>query len=140
MPSVSDLRTPAIVGCGVVALVIAGSTLLRGRVRTVHLLFAAFAADIGFWYLSQSLFFSFPTDTRVWQTAVALLAVLLPLIALSFFEAMIPHESERRPRASRVALQARDQFQNNRKNPAPPPLPRDWIYAHDATVDTVPAG
>ena len=47
------------------------------------------------------------------------------------------YEAERRPRASRVVLQAREQFQNNRKNPAPPPLPRDWIFAHDATVDTV---
>ena len=100
---VTDLRTPAIVGCGVIALMIAASTLLRGRVRTVHLLFAAFAGDIGFWYLSQSLFFSFPTDTRLWQTAVALLAVLLPLIALSFFEAMIPHEAERTPRLLRFA-------------------------------------
>jgi len=50
------------------------------------------------------------------------------------------YEAERRPRASQVVLQAREQFQNNRKNPAPPPLPRDWIFAHDATVDTVPAG
>jgi salicylate hydroxylase len=49
------------------------------------------------------------------------------------------YEAERRPRASRVVLQAREQFQNNRKNPAPPPLSRDWIFAHDATVDTVPA-
>ena len=46
------------------------------------------------------------------------------------------YEAERRPRASRVVLQAREQFQNNRKNPAPPPLSRDWIFAHDATVDT----
>ena len=50
------------------------------------------------------------------------------------------YEAARRPRASRVVLQAREQFQNNRKNPAPPPLSRDWIFAHDATVDTVPAG
>jgi salicylate hydroxylase len=50
------------------------------------------------------------------------------------------YEAERRPRASLVVLQAREQFQNNRKNPAPPPLPRDWIFGHDATVDTVPAG
>jgi salicylate hydroxylase len=49
------------------------------------------------------------------------------------------YEAERRPRASRVVLQAREQFQNNRKNPAPPPLPRDWIFVHDATVDAVPA-
>ena len=47
------------------------------------------------------------------------------------------YEAERRPRASRVVLQAREQFQNNRKNPAPPPLSRDWIFAHDATVDPV---
>ena len=48
------------------------------------------------------------------------------------------YESERRPRASRVVLQAREQFQNNRKTPAPPPLSRDWIFAHDATIDTAP--
>jgi salicylate hydroxylase len=48
------------------------------------------------------------------------------------------YDAERRPRASRVVLQAREQFQNNRKNPAPPPLPRDWIFAHDATVDALP--
>jgi 2-polyprenyl-6-methoxyphenol hydroxylase-like FAD-dependent oxidoreductase len=45
------------------------------------------------------------------------------------------YESERLPRAREVQLQARQQFQNNRKNPAPPPLSRDWIFAHDATVD-----
>jgi salicylate hydroxylase len=49
------------------------------------------------------------------------------------------YEAERRPRASRVVLQAREQFQNNRKNPAPPPLSRDWIFAHDATLDVTPA-
>ena len=42
-------------------------------------------------------------------------------------------------RLARVQLQAREQFQNNRKIPAPPPLSRDWIFAHDATVDPVPA-
>ena len=49
------------------------------------------------------------------------------------------YEAERRPRAARVVLQAREQFQNNRKNPAPPPLSRDWIFAHDATAEGVPA-
>jgi 2-polyprenyl-6-methoxyphenol hydroxylase-like FAD-dependent oxidoreductase len=53
--------------------------------------------------------------------------------------ALLAYEAERRPRASRVVLQAREQFQNNRKHPAPPPLSRDWIFAHDATVDPVPA-
>jgi salicylate hydroxylase len=45
------------------------------------------------------------------------------------------YETERLPRARDVQLQARQQFQNNRKNPAPPPLSRDWIFVHDATVD-----
>ena len=45
------------------------------------------------------------------------------------------YESERRPRARKVQLQAREQFQNNRKAPAPPPLSRDWIFAHDATLE-----
>ena len=50
-------------------------------------------------------------------------------------EGLAAYETERRPRASRVVLQAREQFQNNRKNPAPPPLPRDWIFGHDATAE-----
>jgi salicylate hydroxylase len=49
-------------------------------------------------------------------------------------EALAAYETERRPRASKVQLQAREQFQNNRKVPAPPPLSRDWIFAHDATA------
>ena len=49
-------------------------------------------------------------------------------------EALAAYEAERRPRASKVQLQAREQFQNNRKVPAPPPLSRDWIFAHDATA------
>jgi salicylate hydroxylase len=49
--------------------------------------------------------------------------------------ALAAYEAERRPRASRVVLQAREQFQNNRKNPAPPPLSRDWIFEHDASME-----
>jgi salicylate hydroxylase len=49
------------------------------------------------------------------------------------------YEAERRPRASRVVLQARQQFQNNRMSPAPPPLSRDWIFAEDVTAEPVPA-
>jgi salicylate hydroxylase len=52
---------------------------------------------------------------------------------------LVAYEAERRPRASRVVLQAREQFQNNRMNPAPLPLPRDWIFAHDVTADAAPA-
>jgi len=49
------------------------------------------------------------------------------------------YEAERLPRARAVQLQARQQFQNNRQSPAPPPLSRDWIFAHDATREPVEA-
>ena len=47
------------------------------------------------------------------------------------------YEAERRPHTSRVVLQAREQFQNNRKSPAPPPLPRDWFFGHDVTATAI---
>lgn len=50
--------------------------------------------------------------------------------------ALAAYDAERVLRASRVQLQARQQFLNNRKNPAPPPLSRDWIFAHDAASGT----
>jgi salicylate hydroxylase len=50
-------------------------------------------------------------------------------------EAIAAYEAERLPRASKVQAQAREQFRNNRKTPAPPPLSRDWIFAHDATLE-----
>jgi salicylate hydroxylase len=53
--------------------------------------------------------------------------------------ALAAYEAERLPRARAVQLQARQQFQNNRMNPAPPPLSRDWIFAHDACSGTVEA-
>ena len=49
--------------------------------------------------------------------------------------ALAAYEAERLPRARAVQLQARQQFANNRKTPAPPPLTRDWIFAHDATLE-----
>ena len=49
--------------------------------------------------------------------------------------ALKTYEAERLGRARRVQLQAREQFDNNRKNPAPPPLSRDWIFEHDATAE-----
>src|SRR5262249_39536195 len=49
--------------------------------------------------------------------------------------ALTAYEAERRPRASKVQLQARRQFQNNRMHPAPPPLSRACILAHDATPE-----
>jgi salicylate hydroxylase len=49
--------------------------------------------------------------------------------------ALKAYEAERIDRARRVQLQARDQFNNNRKQPAPRPLSRDWIFEHDATAE-----
>ena len=47
--------------------------------------------------------------------------------------ALAAYERERRPRTALVQLQARQQFLNNKKSPAPPPLSREWIFAWDAT-------
>ncbi len=88
------IRTRTTLVCGALALAIAVSTLLRGRVRTVHLLFAAFAADVGLWYLSQSLFGFF--HSTIWERFTALLAVLLPPFALHLFQAMVPEEGEKK--------------------------------------------
>jgi salicylate hydroxylase len=54
-------------------------------------------------------------------------------------QALKSYEDERISRARRVQLQAREQFENNRKHPAPPPLSRDWIFEHDATVERTPS-
>ncbi|EYF00405.1 ATP-binding protein [Chondromyces apiculatus] len=96
-----DLRTRTALVCGFLALVIAASTLLRGRVRKVHLFFAAFAADIGLWYLAQ-FFFGYFRDS-IWERFTGLLAVLLPQFALHLFLAMVPHEGNRPSRLLRVA-------------------------------------
>jgi salicylate hydroxylase len=47
--------------------------------------------------------------------------------------ALRAYVAERLPRTSRVQLQARAQFANNRQVPPPPFLDRTWIYTHDAT-------
>jgi two-component system, NtrC family, sensor histidine kinase HydH len=99
---VNDIRTRTTIVCGALAIAIAVSALLRGRVRTVHLLFAGFAADIGLWYLSQSAFFAY-AESQVWQAVIVILAVVLPQLALRLFEAMVPHEDTRRPRLLRFA-------------------------------------
>jgi two-component system sensor histidine kinase HydH len=103
---VSNIRTQTTLVCGALAIAIAVSALLRGRVRTVHLLFAGFAADIGLWYLSQSAFFGFsqaPVWQTVWQAAIVVLAAALPQFALRLFEAMVPREDDQAPRLLRAA-------------------------------------
>jgi two-component system sensor histidine kinase HydH len=86
---VEDLRPRTTLFCAVIAFAIALSMLLRGR-RAVHWLFAAFAADVAFWYGSQSLA-SMLKDTG-WDRATAFLTVLLPQFAVPLFQAIVPLE------------------------------------------------
>lgn len=90
-----DLRARTTLVCGALLLAIAISTLLRGRLKRVHWLFAAFAADVGFWFLSQSLFGFF--QAAVWGRLRVVLAVLLPVFACNLFEAMVPADKGDRP-------------------------------------------
>lgn len=104
MDLASDLRLRTTLVCGALALVIAASSLLRTRVARRDVLFAAFAADVGLWYLSQSLFglYQLPLLERL----RAVLPVLLPALVVNLFEAIVPEEQEggRGSRAGRVAL------------------------------------
>lgn len=52
-------------------------------------------------------------------------------------KALVAYERQRQPRASRVQLQARQQFLNNQIVPPPPPLPVDWIYGYDAVTSPI---
>ncbi|HEX9620381.1 MAG TPA: ATP-binding protein [Polyangiaceae bacterium] len=94
-----DLRTRTSLFCGALALAIAVSILLRGRLRRAQILFAAFAADVGLWYLAQWLYLFVRAD--VWARFTAVLAVLLPQFGLHLFEAIVP--SQKRPALLRVA-------------------------------------
>src|SRR5512133_1453566 len=69
---------------------------MRGKVRKVHLLGAAFALDVGLWYLSQSLFGFF--QVSVWERLRVVLAVLLPVFAAGLFEGIVPDEGAKRRR------------------------------------------
>jgi two-component system, NtrC family, sensor histidine kinase HydH len=96
-----DLRTRTTLVCGALALAIAASVLLRGRTRPLHLVFAAFAADMGLWYLAQSFYGFF--QASIWERFAALLAVLLPQLALTLFDSMVPSEHGRRSRLIRAS-------------------------------------
>lgn len=95
-----DLRTRTSLFCGALALAIAVSILLRGRRRSADLFFAAFAADIGLWYIAQWLYHFVQAD--VWVRFTAILAVLLPQLAINLFEVIVPR-LERRSQLVRVA-------------------------------------
>ncbi len=98
-PAAGDLRTRTSLFCGALALAIAVSIVLRRPGRR-QWLFAAFAADIGLWYLAQWLYHFMRAD--VWARFTAVLAVLLPQFALHLFEAVMPAQKGR-PRLLRVA-------------------------------------
>ncbi len=89
-----DLRARTTLFCGVLAFAIALSTLLRGR-RAVHLLFAAFATDVAFWYASQSFYSLF--QAPIWVHATAVLTVFLPQFAVHLFLTIVPREAGKPP-------------------------------------------
>lgn len=88
-----DLRLRTSLFCGVLALAIAVSLILRKRPRRATFYCAAFAADIGLWYLAQWLYHV--VHAEVWARVTAVLAVLLPQFALRLFEAIIPEPQRR---------------------------------------------
>ena len=63
------------------------------------------------------------------------LARSLPRYAGYIAAGLAGYVAERRPRTSRVTLQSRQQFANNRKVPPPPFLDRTWIFTFDATQE-----
>jgi two-component system sensor histidine kinase HydH len=104
MDLANDLRLRTTLVCGALALVIAASSLLRTRIAKRHVLFAAFAADVGLWYLSQSLFGFY--QAPLWERLRVVLPVLLPALVVNLFEALVPEEdaARQRSRAGKVAL------------------------------------
>jgi two-component system sensor histidine kinase HydH len=98
---VEDLRPKTILFCAILAFAIALSVILRGR-RAVHLLFAAFATTIAFWYASQSLTGFFHAE--IWERATGVLTVLLPQFAVHLFQNVVPNDGTgHKSRLTRVA-------------------------------------
>jgi signal transduction histidine kinase len=99
-----DLRLRTTLVCGALALAIAISSLLGTRIRRRHALFAAFAADVGLWYLSQSLFGFY--QASLWARLRVALPVLLPPLVVNLFEAVVPDEGSgpARSRAGRFTV------------------------------------
>lgn len=86
-----DLRTRTALFCAALALAIAASVLLRGRVRRVQALFAGFSLTVALWYLTQALFSFY--RYRHWERATELLAILLPQLAVRLFTGIVPKAS-----------------------------------------------
>src|SRR6478672_8334497 len=83
-----DLRTRTSLFCGVLALAIAVSVLLKGKPRLPQLFFTGLAGDIGLWYLAQWLYHVGRSD--LWARWTAVLAVLLPQFTVHLFESIVP--------------------------------------------------
>ncbi len=95
-----DLRTRTSLFCGVLALAIAVSVLLKGKPRLPQLFFTGLAGDIGLWYLAQWLYHVGRSD--LWARWTAVLAVLLPQFAVHLFESIVP-EPDRPSPLKRIA-------------------------------------
>jgi signal transduction histidine kinase len=87
-----DLRSRTALFCAALALAIAMSVLLRARVRQLQVLFAAFAADVGLWYLTQALYGMVHGRSLLVRVS-ELLAVLMPQLAVRLFSAIVPSHS-----------------------------------------------
>jgi two-component system, NtrC family, sensor histidine kinase HydH len=83
-----DLRTQTSLFCGALALAIALSVLLRGKPQPAQWYFAAFAVDVGLWYLAQWLYLE--GSAQLWARFTAILAILMPQFALRLFDAIFP--------------------------------------------------
>lgn len=96
-----DLRTRTMLLCAAFAIAITVAILLRSRKRKVHYLLAAFAANMALWYSAQWLLRFF--QATVWYRLTAVLAVLLPQLALRLFAGLNPVQTNRPSHLLRVA-------------------------------------
>jgi two-component system, NtrC family, sensor histidine kinase HydH len=98
-----DLRTQTSLFCGALALAIALSVLLRGKPQPAQWYFAAFAVDIGLWYIAQWLYLA--GSAQLWARFTSVLAILMPQFALRLFDAIFPEPGPSNLlRSSRVLL------------------------------------
>ncbi|MEP7123324.1 MAG: ATP-binding protein [Byssovorax sp.] len=86
-----DIRTPTILVCGILALMIAAATLLLGGARRVQLVFCAFASALGVWYLLQA-----HPGAPIAQQIAAVPMAALPALALWLFDELAPYDAPRR--------------------------------------------
>jgi two-component system, NtrC family, sensor histidine kinase HydH len=124
-----DLRTRTTLLCAAFAIAITVSILLRSRKRKVHYLLSAFAANMALWYLAQWLLRFFQAD--VWFRLTAILAVLLPQLALHLFAALSPRPANQSSRLLRTgAVLAVPMFVLSVSNYQAKPLSRVIIFCY----------